>query len=520
MSRMSSRGLVATLLLALAACGGTPPLPPAPPEPPPVPPTSRLAAPEPAARETPDAPFREHMPDAQGSVTFTPPHIETFRLKNGLKVLLVERHDLPIVSLRVVVKGGAGDLPNVRPGVLSFMGSMLDQGTTTRSAIQLSDELEAIGAQHSAFAGWDSANAGVKVLKKFLDPALALLADEVLHPVFPEAEVARLKARRLSALQQEKTSPGAASWNALFSAVYGRAHPYGHALGGAEADVQRIARPEVVAAYHAAFVPSRAAIVVAGDVTRAEIAPKLEAAFGAWRAPGGGITPPKPPVEKADVPRLVLVDLPGATQSQVLLTEVGAPFSAPDRDTVTVMNAILGGAFSSRINMNLREAHAYTYGARSRFAMRHGAGPFSAGGAMFAEATAPAVQELFKEVRAMLEREVTTEELSDAKEHLKLGLPGNFETLGDVTSALEDLVVYDLPLDEYEKWGARIEAVTAADVKKAATQHLRTKALRVVIVGDRSKIASALETLHLGEPLVLDAYGDPVAADPKPAAKR
>lgn len=188
--------------------------------------------------------------------------------------------------------------------------------------------------------------------------------------------------------------------------------------------------------------------------------------------------------------------------------------STPDRDALNVANAILGGMFSSRINMNLREAHAYTYGAYSRFSFRHGAGPFTAGGAIVADKTAPAIGELFVELTASRDKEATADELANAKENLKLALPGRFETVSDVTNALSDIAVYDLPLDEYTTRVKRIDAVTAADVKRVAAAHLRPSAVRVIVVGDRAKLEPALEVLHLGPPEIRDAYGDVMAPVP------
>jgi len=509
-----ARCLLALAALAAAACGNTAPLGPPPVAPSPVAPPPPIAQPAPV-RETPDAAFRETPPAAQGSVSFTPPKIESMTLKNGVKVLLVQRHEFPLVSVRVAVKGGAGDYASERPGVLSFVGAMLEQGTAKRSALQISDDYEAIGAQHGAWIDWDGGGATVKVLVRELDKGLSILSEVVTTPTFPEAEVTRLKSRRLAALALEKTNPSAMATNAVGAALYGRAHPYGNPLSGREEDAKKITRDELVRAYKRVFVPRNATIVVAGDVTREAILPKLQATFGGWRGAGGA--PPAPPnvaKAKADAPRLIVVDRPNAPQTQVFLAEPGVSMSTPDRDALAVMNAILGGVFSSRINMNLREAHAYTYGAYSRFSMRHGPGPFLAGGAMVAEKTAPAVHELFMEIEAMLSRDVTPDELTDAKEHLKLALPSRFETVGDVTDAVADIAVYGLPLDEFATREKRIDAVTAADVKRVAAAHIHARDLRVVVVGDRAKISPELEALHLGTIEARDPYGD-VVAPPK-----
>jgi zinc protease len=192
----------------------------------------------------------------------------------------------------------------------------------------------------------------------------------------------------------------------------------------------------------------------------------------------------------------------------VLLAEPGVSFASADRIPLGVMNSILGGMFSSRINLNLREEHAYTYGARSRFAMRHGPGPFTAGGAIFADKTSDAVRELLKEMTRIRDDEVSKEELADAKENLRLQMPGRFETVTDVTSALADIAVYGLPLDEYARRPAQIDAVTAADVKRVARTYLHPDAVRIIVVGDRAKLEPSLRELGVGTLEVRDAYGD------------
>ncbi len=498
----------ASLGLAVFACGGAPaPLHP-PPAPPAPAPSSTVVAAAPGAPTTPDAAFRERPPAPGPAAVFVAPKIVEGKLKNGIRVLLVERHDLPIVSVRVALKAGASDLMGERPEVMTFAGAMLEQGTKKMNALELSDAFDAIGATHGAYVGQDSGGADVKVLTAELDKGLGLLADVVQNPSFPDAEIERLRARWLGWSQQQRSQPGTLMQSALAASLFGPAHPYGKPPILKEEQIKKITKADVQKAYARAFTAGNAAICVAGDITKDALLPKLEAAFGAWKGPAPARTKIAPPVPVKDAPRLVLVDRPGAPQSQVQVAEVGVPFSTPDRDAIAVMNAILGGMFSSRINLNLREKHAYTYGARSGFAMRHGAGPFAAGGAIIADKTAPAIHELFTEVGGIRDAEVSAEELAGAKESIRLAMPARFETVSAVTDALSDLVVHDLALDEYEKRPGRIDAVTAADVKKAALAHLHPQKMRVIIVGDRKALGESLETLHMGAAEVRDAFGD------------
>ena len=456
---------------------------------------------------TPDAPFRDSPPQAGPVVTWTPPHIESWTTSSGVRVLFVERHDLPIVSVRVVTSLGAGDLGGARPGAVAFMGAMLEQGAGKRTALQLSDEYEALGAEHGAGCEWDSCVASVKALTSRLAPALDLLADVALHPTFPDAELDRLRKRWLGSLQQEKNSPGAMAQNALAASVFGRGHPYGHSLRGRPADVEKLTRAELERAWRGIFEPRSSTLVVAGDVTADTARSLLEARFGAWKggaAVRAAVPHAAPPSKKSG--RIVLVDVPGAAQSQVFVAEEGAPFGSADRVPLGVMNLILGGMFSSRINLDLREAKAYTYGAYSRFGLRHGAGAFAAGGAIHAEHTAEAAIALLAQIDRMRAEPVTPEELADAKENAKLALPARFESVDDLTGALQELAIHNLPLDDLATRTAKIDAVTVADVQRVAKKWLRPGELRIVVAGDQSKVEADL--MKLGTVEVRDAYGD------------
>jgi len=509
------RALVAPLaVLALAlvpACASQPPLPPPPPSPPPVASWPKPPAPPEPPRTTPDAPFRDGPPAAGPAVTWTPPRVASWTLPSGVRVLFVERHDLPIVAVRLVTGVGAGDVAGARPGAVAFMGAMLEQGAGKRGALAISDDYEALGADHGAWCDWDSCAVSVKVLSSRLAPALDIAADVALRPTLPDAEMERLRKRWVAGLQADKSNPGAMEQNALAASLFGRAHPSGHGLRGEPDVAAKLTRADVEQAYRRAFAPRSSTLVVAGDVTEGDLRPLLEARFGKWTGAAAARAPvTHAPAAKGS--RVVLVDAPGAAQSQVYLAEEGVPFASPDRIPLGVMNLVLGGMFSSRINLELREAKAYTYGARSRFSMRHGAGPFAAGGAMFAEHTVDAVKELIAQVARMRDEPVTAEELADAKENAKLALPARFESVDDLAGALGDLAVYGLPLDEYATRAARIDAVTAADVQRVAKKWLHPEAMRIVVTGDRAKIEKDLLGLDAAGGKIdrRDALGDPI----------
>lgn len=512
MKRLSTLALTLSLALPLlGACADAPPPSAKAPEQKAQPPVPQEKAEAP--RVTPDAPFRAQAPGADGKVIFSAPRVSESRLANGLRVLLVERHDLPIVSARFVVSLGAGDVPELRPGLASFMASMLEQGTYKHTALQLGDDLDALGVQRASFAEWDSIGMQMRVLSEQLFPALDLMAEITLSPTFPQPEIERTRSRRLAAIQQEKTAPPAIAQNVIAAALFGRGHAYGHSISGAEADVKGATQAEMQALYDRLFTPANAALVIAGDVTKDALLPKLESAFGTWKGKPGGYTrkPPQPPaVRAASDKRIVLVDKPGSAQSQVQLVRIGVPYAVKDREAFLVANAILGGSFSSRVNLNLREKHSYTYGARSHFNMRHGAGPFTVGGAIFTDKTGAAVKEILSELESLRKDGPTEEELSHAKEHLRLAMPARFETSTDVTSALADLVVYDLPLDDYERRSERIESVKPADVKRVAAEYFSSESMTVVVVGDKAAVSPQLDPLGLGTLDERDPFGNPL----------
>lgn len=502
--------IVTGLVLAAVGCGpDAPPKLPAPAPPTPVVPAP-TAPPAPISRETPDAPFRAKPPGPDGQLTFTSPKPETATLSNGLRVLVVPQHALPVVAVRLVITAGVGDVPGARPGAVTFLGGMLEQGTKKRSALQISDDYEALGVQHGAWLDWDSGGVAIKALPDKLDAALEIMTDIALAPSFPQAEIDRLRARRIAAIRSERSSPGTIAANALGPALYGRAHPYGRSQSGEEADAEKLTQAELVKLYERLWSPKNAAIVVAGDVTREAIVAKLEAAFGKWKPAAGAAArrAPTAPPTNAKRPRVVLVDKPGA-QSQIQIARVGAAYGTKDREAMVVANSILGGMFSSRVNMNLREKNAYTYGARSYFAMRHGAGPFAVSAAVFADKTIPAIEEVLKELEGLRQGGPTEDELALAKESWLLAMPGRFETAADVATAFGDLLVHDLPTDDYDQRRARVLAVTAADVQRVAKEWFSPDAMTIIVVGDKAKLEP--ELAKLGALEERDSFGNVVA---------
>lgn len=455
------------------------------------------------AQPTAPPPDRSTAPTPGPAPRMTLPVVQKHVLTSGLPVWIIERHAVPMVNLALVVKSGSAADPAGKFGLASLTAAMLTEGAGGKDALALADELDYLGADLSASSSFDATVVGLSVPVARLQPALSLMADVVVRPDFPQRELDRLREQRLTALRTARDSPPAISSIAFPLIVYGREHRYGTTASGTSATIKAFTRDDL-RQFHASHVrPDHAALLVVGDVTPASVLPLLEAALGGWRAPAG----PPPTVNlsapsQAQARAVTVIDKPGAAQSVIAIGAVGAPRATPDYFAIEVMNTILGGSFTSRLNQNLREQHGYAYGASSRFDMRRAAGPFAASAMVQTDKTAEAVTEFFNELNG-IRQPVTAEELSKAKNYVAFSFPGRFETSGDVAAAYSELIVYGLPDDYYATYVDRLLAVTAADVARVARQYIQPDRLAVVIVGDRQAIESKVKALTLGPAQVL-----------------
>lgn len=437
-------------------------------------------------------------PAKEGTVTFVPPKIVETKLATGpkLRVLLVERHELPIVAVQVVTDRGASQSP---PGRCSFMAAMLQQGTKKHDALAYADEMERLGARWGSGCGYDSVNVYGQVLSSKLGAFLPLLAEMVLAPAFDAKEIERERKKRLTQLKQQRDLPGAQSWRAVLEVLYPGPHPYSQPTIGDEAAVKAITRAELEASRKATLVPGTTTIVVVGDVTEATLLPMLGKAFADWKDPTAPLveTPSFVSLAPKGVPILV-IDRPGASQSTVSLARVGELRATPDWAGIHVTNYVFGGHFASRVNMNLREAHAYTYGAGSSFSMWQMPGPFTVGGEIKTEHTAAALKEILGELARLRSEPISDDELAEAKTGLVDQLPGRFSTMEETASSLATLVTYHLPLDEYAVRPQRYAAIGKDDVLRLAKKYMSLDGARIVVVGDAAKIKPGLEALGVG----------------------
>ncbi len=436
------------------------------------------------------------------------PAIVTRQLPNGLKLMIIEQHELPLVDMTLVIPGGGTMDPAAKGGVANLTSAMLTEGTASRSSLAISDQAAFLGIGLSANSNWDASTVSLHTPTSQLDSALALFSDVVLHPSFPSTDFERVKQTRLTNLVQLKDRPTAIADQAYSAILYGSSHPYGHNLSGSEESVRQLTPADLQSFYRSRFIPNNATLIIAGDVTAAQIEKKIGQLFGGWQR--GTVAPFTVGVApKASATTVYLIDKPGAAQSSFRIGSIGVPRSTTDYFPLDVMNTILGGSFTSRLNQNLRETHGYTYGAGSRFDMRQSAGPFTASAEIVAAKTDSGLVEFMKELNAIRDT-VPSEELIKAKRYLQLGLPGDFETTQQIASRLVPVVLYNLPLDYYSEYVSKIDAVTQADVQRVARQYINPASLAIVIVGDRKTIESGIKAVNAGPITPVDFFGQPI----------
>lgn len=453
------------------------------------------------------------MPKPGPTPKFTPPTIVRRKLSNGLEVLVAERHNLPILTLNLVLRGGSDLEPAGKDGLASMTADLLTEGTESRDAIKLAGELSELGASLGASAAKESTDLSLTTLTKHTDKALTLFNDVLLHPAFPAAELERLRKQKLAALLRRADNPTAIAGIVFPKILYSEQHPYGRI--DTPKSVQSLTRDDVQKFFKGLFVPNNAALIVVGDTTPDAITAKLEDALKGWK-PGEAPVAARPEPPSAKPVTIYLVDKPGAAQSVLAVGQVGVPRSTPDYFPLTVMNAVLGGQFSSRINLNLREDKGYTYGARSSFSFRQGPGPFEAGASVQTAVTKEALVELMKEIQDITgPRPATEAELSFAKDRLIKGFPARFETTAGVAGTLTEVVLFRLPEDYFSSYQSKIEGVDKDSVAQVAKKYLDPDHMAILIVGDKAKIEAKLKALPYARVInALDNEGNPLPENP------
>jgi predicted Zn-dependent peptidase len=456
-----------------------------------------LAAVRPAPLGAQERPDRTKPPALGPVARLTLPPIQKRTLSNGLAVWLVEAHEVPLAQVNLLIRAGSNDDPPGQFGVASMTAAMLDEGAGTRSALEIADAVEFLGASLSTTASFDASAVRLNAPVRQLAQALPLMADVALRPTFPASELERLRQERLTAILQARDDAAAVIGPAFARVVYGTSHRYGVGAGGTTPTIKAFTPAQLRAFHTSTYHPGNATLIVAGDVTMATVMPLLEKAFGSWASGAPVQRKPLPAAPQLTERRVTLVDMPGAEQSQIRIGWIGVPRATPDYFALQVLNTVLGGSFTSRLNQNLREEHGYTYGASSRFDMRLFAGPFLAGAGVQTDKTSESLKEFFKELDGIT-APISADELTKAKNYLALGFPSDFETIGDLAARLEELAVYRLPDTYYNQYVQNIQAVTAAQVQKAAATYIQPGKFAVVVAGDRKVIEPGIQALNLG----------------------
>jgi zinc protease len=429
--------------------------------------------------------------------------IRTHQFPNGLLLAVVEQRNLPIVDVEIVVRAGAALDGVHHAGRAVMVAEMLDEGTTTRTVMQIADEIDFLGAHLDITAGWDTTVLALHVLSGRLGAALDVMADVLLRPSFPADEFERKRRERLTTLLQERDEARVIANKVLARGVFGAEHPYGVPAGGTYDAVEAMKLADVREFYQSHFTPGNAFAVVVGDVSFAEIVAAFEARFAAWTgASSASIALPAPSLPER--PHFLLVDKPHAAQAEIRAGHLGPSRTTPDYYPLVVLNTMLGGAFTSRLNLRLREEMAVTYGASSKFGWRVQGGLFWASAAVDTEAAAASVAVMLSEMRRLRDEPLDEQEMRRAAQYIAFGLPRAFETTEDVAAHVREQVLHGFGSDYWPRYVDRVLAVTPAQVAAAAARHLQPERAIGVIVADRGAVEASLRALNIGDVIITE----------------
>ena len=439
-----------------------------------------------ATRPTPGPAHEYHFPAFTRSV-----------LANGITVIVARVTKLPLVSVATVIDATALDDFREKEGLAELTAQSLREGTEERNGVRLALDLEKLGTSLEAGADWDGTVLSMTVLRANLDQAFEIFAETLMSPAFRHEDIERLKAERLAERMQLLDEPRGLADESFSRFLYARGARYAVPMSGSSKSVRGISRDDVQQMYQRSYLPSSTTVIFAGDITSDEAVKLVELRLGAWKGEHSRLA--IEPDRAAHTTRsLEIVAKRDAAQSELRIGHIGVPRTHPDYFNIVVMNAVLGGLFSSRINLNLREAHGYTYGASSYFDWRRHSGPFVISTAVQSEVTADAISETLKEIDSMRASEISHDELTLATSYLEGVFPIRYETTAAIASALASMVTFDLPKNYFDTYRSNISAVTAHDVLEAARRHVRPEELQIVVVGNPDVIREPIEALNFG----------------------
>lgn len=452
--------------------------------------------------------FRASAPPPGPPRPYRFPHVTRKTLPNGVRVLIAENRNAPIVAMRTLVRSGADHDNAQLAGLASLVAELLDEGAGTRDAIQLAEEVGLLGGALGTGADWDASYISIDVLSRNAEPSVSILSDVSARATLPPDGFDRARSERLTEILQQRDEPSSIAGKRFAALLYGEG-VYGNSVVGNAESVARISLDDVRRFYEQHYVPNNSSVVVAGDVSTADATSMVEQTFASWKK---GNEPPKPNVTPRAIEssRIYIIDRPQAVQSEIRVGHIGVPRSCEDYFALSVMNALLGGVFNSRINLNLRERHGYTYGARSQFAFRRQGGPFVVAAPVRNEVTRESVEEVLAELRRIRTGDIETQELDDTKNYMMGVFPATVQSSSDIASRLVDMELYGLPEDYFDRYRENIAAVGREEIEHVAKKYIDPDRALIVIVGSAKAIREPLG--QLGFPVhELDIEGKEVA---------
>ena len=432
------------------------------------------------------------------------PKFEEGLLSNGLEVWTVSNHEQPIVSLSLYIRGGSAFDPRHREGLAASVAELLTKGTARRSATEIAEAIDFIGGSLTASAGWDAITVNISVLSKYLDIAIDLLSDVIQHSTFPEEEIERMRLQRLAGIRQAKADAGFLA-DMVFSKLVFPGHPYGQQPVGTEHSVRAIQREDIAGFAKQYITPSNSFLTAAGDLDPHEFQKLLEKATSSWSGPPREAVISHPAASLSAHTQVGLINREGAVQSALRVGHVGIPRNTPDFIALSALNMLLGGYFNSRINLNLREVHGYTYGARSFFDTRMAAGPFAVSTEVRTEVTVRAVEEIVSEILRVSKLPVEETELQMVKDYMIGSFPLQIETPQQVAGRVASIVLYGLDRDYWDTYRQKLSALTSVELYRVAREYLHPKELTIAASGNVQAIEAGLA--EFGEVKVFDDEG-------------
>ena len=447
---------------------------------------------------------RSQVPAPAPVRPFSFPAVSRSKLKNGIPLVFSETEGLPVVTFSLLLPGGALREAPEQSGLASLTASLLESGTSRLSAAEIAERVEDLGIRLSVGTSWEMSHADFTVLSSKAREAAALIAELVSDPIFPDEEVERVRSQQLAGILQKRADPRGLANEVVGRYIFSPDSPFSRALSGTPETVKTLEREQIRRFHAAGFTPSGSSLVVAGNLPQDELYWLADEAFGG----GSGVEPTEiscPTEPRSRQVQVVVVDRPGAVQSELRVGHVGVARNSPDYFALVVMNTILGGAFSSRLNLNLREKNGFTYGASSSFIMRRRPGPFLISTAIQTEVTGAAIRETLSELDRIRSSTVSSAELADATQYVAGTFPLRLQTTDGVASSLVEIVVHGLDDRYFDSFAERVLSVSAEEVEAVASKYIRPDELTILVAGDAEKVVPQLGELNLGQVEVVKA---------------